>query len=43
MLDLLGLAMLIIIGTLLVWSGLRAWRTKSHFVKWGGTGVAALL
>jgi mono/diheme cytochrome c family protein len=38
--DLLGL---IIIGTLLVWSGLRAWRTKNHFIKWGGTGLAALL
>ena len=43
MLDLLGLAMLIIIGTLLVWSGIRAWRTKNQFIKWGGTGLAALL
>ena len=43
MLDLLGLAMLIIIGTLLVWSGIHAWRTKNQFIKWGGTGLAALL
>jgi mono/diheme cytochrome c family protein len=43
MLELLGLAMLIIVATLLAWSGLRAWRAKNPFSKWGGTGLAAVL
>jgi hypothetical protein len=41
--DLLVVAMLIIIATLFAWSSLRAWRAKNGFVKWGGTGLAALL
>jgi mono/diheme cytochrome c family protein len=43
MLDLFGLAMLIIIAALLAWSGLRAWRTRNSFIKWGGGGLAAFL
>lgn len=43
MLDLLSLAMLIATAALLVWSGLRAWRAKNGFLKWGGAGLAALL
>jgi mono/diheme cytochrome c family protein len=43
MLDLLAVSMLIIIATLFVWSSLRAWRAKNRFMKWGGTGLAALL
>jgi cytochrome c553 len=35
--------MLIILATLFAWLGLRAWRVKNGFVKWGGTGLAALL
>src|ERR1700761_6441469 len=35
--------MLIILAALLVWSSRRAWRAKNGFVKWGGTGLAALL
>ena len=41
--DLLAVAMLIIIATLFAWSTLRAWRAKNGFIKWGGTGLAALL
>jgi mono/diheme cytochrome c family protein len=43
MLDLLAVATLIIIATLFAWSSLRAWRAKNGFIKWGGTGLAALL
>jgi mono/diheme cytochrome c family protein len=43
MLNLLAVAMLIITATLFAWSGLRAWRAKNVFIKWGGAGVAALL
>jgi mono/diheme cytochrome c family protein len=43
MFELLGLAMLIIVATLLAWSGLRAWRAKNRFMKWGGASLAALL
>ena len=43
MLDLLPVVMLIILAALLVWSSRRAWRAKNGFVKWGGTGLAALL
>jgi mono/diheme cytochrome c family protein len=42
MLDLFAVAMLIIIATLFAWSSLRAWRAKNPFMKWGGTGLAAL-
>jgi len=43
MLDLFGVAMLSIIAALLAWSGLRAWRTRNPFIKWGGGGLAAFL
>jgi mono/diheme cytochrome c family protein len=43
MLDLLAVAMLIITAILFAWSGLRAWRAKNVFIKWGGAGIAALL
>ena len=43
MLDLLVLATLIITATLLAWLSLRAWQAKNRFLKWGGTGLAALL
>ena len=43
MFELLALAMLIIIAALLAWSGLRAWRAKNGFIKWGGASLAALL
>ena len=43
MFELLALAMLIIIATLLAWLGLRAWRTKNGFMKWGGASLAVLL
>jgi len=43
MFELFALAMLIIVATLLAWSGLRAWRAKNRFVKWGGASLAALL
>ena len=43
MLELLALAMLIITAALLAWSGLRAWRAKNGFIKWGGASLAALL
>jgi mono/diheme cytochrome c family protein len=42
-LDLLPVVMLIILAALLAWASLRAWRAKNGFVKWGGTGLAALL
>jgi mono/diheme cytochrome c family protein len=43
MFELLVLAILIMIAVLLGWSGLRAWRAKNSFMKWGGTSLAALL
>ena len=43
MFELFALAMLIIIATLLAWSGLRLWRAKNSFMKWGGASLAALL
>jgi hypothetical protein len=41
MLNIIGLAMLIVIAALLIWSGFRAWRVRSSFLKWGGAGLAA--
>jgi mono/diheme cytochrome c family protein len=43
MLEFLALATSIIIATLLALFGLRAWRAKNGFIKWGGTSLAALL
>jgi mono/diheme cytochrome c family protein len=43
MFELFTLATLIMIAALLAWSGLRIWRTKRGFIKWGGTGLATLL
>ena len=43
MFELFALATLLMIAALLAWSGLRAWRVKNGFIKWGGTGLAALL
>ena len=43
MFELFALATLIMVAALLAWSGLRAWRTKSGFIKWGGAGLATLL
>jgi hypothetical protein len=43
MFELFALATLMMIAALLAWSGLRAWRTKNGFIKWGGTGLATLL
>jgi len=43
MFEFLALATSIIIATLLAWFGLRAWRAKNGFIKWGGTSLAALL
>jgi hypothetical protein len=43
MLNIIGLAMLIVIAALLIWSGFRAWQVRSSFLKWGGTGLAAVL
>jgi hypothetical protein len=43
MLNIIGLAMLIVIAALLIWSGFRAWRVRSSFLKWGGAGLAAVL
>jgi cytochrome c553 len=41
--NLVGLVILIAIAALLAWSGIRLWRAKNNFLKWGGTGLAALL
>jgi hypothetical protein len=30
-------------AALLAWSSLRSWRAKNNFLKWGATGLAALL
>jgi mono/diheme cytochrome c family protein len=43
MFEFLALATSIIVATLLAWFGLRAWRAKNGFIKWGGTSLAALL
>jgi mono/diheme cytochrome c family protein len=43
MFELLAVAMLIIFATLFAWLSLRAWRARNGFIKWGGTGLAALL
>jgi hypothetical protein len=43
MLNIIGLAMLIVIAALLIWSGFRTWRVRSSFLKWGGAGLAAVL
>jgi mono/diheme cytochrome c family protein len=43
MFELFALATLMMIAAFLAWSGLRAWRTKNGFIKWGGTGLATLL
>ena len=40
MLELLCVPLLVIVATVLAWLGLRAWRTKKRFVKWGGTAAA---
>jgi mono/diheme cytochrome c family protein len=42
MFELFVLAMLIVIAALLAWVGRSAWRAKNNFMKWGGTGLAAL-
>ena len=42
MLELLAVAMLIVIATLLAWLSLFAWWTKSGLIKWGCTSLAAL-
>jgi mono/diheme cytochrome c family protein len=38
-----GLVILFLIAVMLAWSGVRAWRSKNHFLKWGGAGSACLL
>ena len=43
MLDLFCLATLIVAAALLAWLSYRAWRTRNGLLKWGGTGLAALL
>jgi mono/diheme cytochrome c family protein len=43
MLELLGLAMLIIAAAILGWASRRARRAKNSFLKWSGAGLAALL
>jgi mono/diheme cytochrome c family protein len=43
MLNFLSLVVLIVIASLLIWSSIRAWRQENRFLKWGGTGLAALL
>jgi mono/diheme cytochrome c family protein len=43
MFELFVLAILIIIATLLARSGLRVWRVKNGFMKWGGASLTALL
>ena len=43
MFELLALAVLMIIATLLTWLSLRAWRTKNGLIRWGGSVLAALL
>jgi mono/diheme cytochrome c family protein len=43
MLELLGVALLVIGATVLAWLSFRAWQTKILLIKWGGAGLAALL
>src|SRR3981189_3727691 len=43
MLILFGLLILILLAAMLAWCGVRAWRSKNQFLKWGGTGSAGLL
>ena len=43
MFELFALATLMMIAALLARSGLRFWRTKNGFIKWGGAGLATLL
>ena len=40
---LFGLVILLLIAVMLAWSGVRAWRSKNQFLKWGGAGSAGLL
>jgi mono/diheme cytochrome c family protein len=42
MFEMLILAIPIATAALLVWSSIRAWRTKKPLLKWGGGGLAAL-
>ncbi len=37
------LVILFLIAAMLAWSGVRAWRSKNQFLKWGGAGSACLL
>ena len=43
MLDLFCLATLVVAAALLAWLSCRAWRARNGLLKWGGTGIAALL
>jgi len=43
MLDLFCLATLVVAAALLAWLSYRAWRARNGLLKWGGTGIAALL
>jgi mono/diheme cytochrome c family protein len=43
MLNSLGLVAMVAAAALLAWSGSRAWRVSNSFLKWGGTGLAAVL
>jgi mono/diheme cytochrome c family protein len=43
MLELLQPSIPIATASLLIWSGFRAWRTENRFLKWGGSGLAAVL
>jgi hypothetical protein len=41
--NIIVLAALIAVAASLIWLGVRAWRVKNGFLKWGGMGVAATL
>ena len=43
MLESLQPSIAIAVASLLIWSGFRVWRAENRFLKWGGTGLAALL
>jgi mono/diheme cytochrome c family protein len=43
MLNILSLAAMVVSTALLVWAGIRAWRVRNRFLKWGGVGLAAVL
>ena len=43
MLNVIGVTMLIAIAVLAIWSGFRASRIRSSFLKWCGVGLAAVL